>query len=261
MAEPWTLGPVLVTGGTGRIGLAIARAFLRAGARAVVAVGSTEARARDAAAALRGHGARAEARAADVSDPAAVESLFADIAGRHGTVAVLVNAAGINFNRLIRDLTPEDFDRVMAVNARSAFLCSRAACTAMAASGLAGRIVNVTSGNYRYVRPGSALYSASKAAMEMLTRAFALEFGPQGIVVNAVAPGLVDQPGNDDPGFLAVADYYRARSPQQALVTAEDVAEAVQFLASERAARIAGETIVLDAGFSACRFDFPRRAP
>lgn len=247
---------MLVTGGTGLVGLGIARAFLDAGARTIL-VGSTTARAKDAAAVL---GGRAEAIAADVSDPGAVERLFAEIAAKHGTPAVLVNAAGINFNKLVPETTAEDFDRVMAVNVRGTFLCSKAACAAMVAQGIRGRVVNVTSGNYRYVRPGSALYSASKAAMDMLTKGFALEYGPHGIGVNAVAPGLVDRPGNADPNFLAIAGYYRARSASQRVVTADDVGQAVLFLASSRAAGMTGEAIVLDGGFSFGRLDFPRRA-
>lgn len=248
MPEAWARGAVLVTGGTGLIGRAIGRAFLREGAR-VVLVGSTEARAREAAT------DGAEARAVDVSDEAAVERLFADL----GPVGVLVNAAGVNFNRLLRDITVADFDRVMAVNLRSAFLCTRAACGGMVARGIRGRIVNITSGNFRYVRPGSALYSASKAGMDMLGRAFALEYGPHGINVNAVAPGLVDMPGVDDPQFRAIVAYYAERSPTRQVISAEDIADATLFLASSRAARMTGEVLVLDGGFSASRPDFPRR--
>lgn len=93
----------------------------------------------------------------------------------------------------------------------------------------------------------------------MLTRGFALEYGGYGIAINAVAPGLVDRPGATDSQFLKVADYYRSRSSQQALTTPQDVADAVMFLASAKAARIAGETIVVDGGYSAGRLDFPRR--
>ncbi len=250
---------MLVTGGTGHVGLGIVRAFLHAGAH-TIAVGSTEERSSRAADALAGFGRRAATRAADVSDPAVVARLFDEVENSFGTVAVLVNGAGINFNRMIRDVTPEDFDRLTAVNVRAMFFASREACERMATRGLKGRIVNVTSGNYRYARPDAALYSATKAAMEMLTRGFALEYGGYGIAVNAVAPGLVDRPSLGDSQFLGVAEYYRSRSTQGALVTPEDVASAVLFLASQKAARIAGETIVVDGGFSAGRLDFPRRS-
>lgn len=257
MAEPWNAGPVVITGGTGLVGAGIAHAFLAAGATTIV-VGSDAERAARAAAAL---GGAAHALAADVSEADAVDALFAEVEARHGTPAVLVNAAGINFNKPIVDTTLAEFDRVLAVNVRATFLCSRAACEAMLAHGMQGRVVNVTSGNFRYVRPGSSVYSASKAAMDMLTRGFALEYGPRGIGVNAVAPGLVERAGSTDPNFLAAAEYYRARSASQRIVTPADIGEAVLFLASSRARGMAGEVMVLDGGFSFGRLDFPRRAP
>jgi NAD(P)-dependent dehydrogenase (short-subunit alcohol dehydrogenase family) len=256
--EPWTLGPVIVTGGTGHIGLAVCRAFLDAGAT-VIAVGSSAQRSAAAGEALSPYGEKARVEAVDVTQAEAVTALFERTRRALGPAAVLVNGAGINFNRMIRDVAPSDFDRIMAINVKSMFLASREACERMAAANIAGRVVNIASGNYRYARPDAALYCASKAAMEMLTRSFALEYGGHGIAVNAVAPGLVDRPGVTDAQFLAVADYYRSRSSQQALATPRDVAEAVLFLASAKAARIAGETIVVDGGYSAGRLDFPRR--
>jgi NAD(P)-dependent dehydrogenase (short-subunit alcohol dehydrogenase family) len=258
MAEPWTLGPVVVTGGTGHVGLGIALAFLEAGAT-VVAVGSSAERSAKAASELASFGKRAQVRSADMTKADAVKALFDEVETSFGTVAVLVNGAGINFNRMIRDITPEEFDRLIAVNVKTMFLASREACERMAKKGLAGRVVSISSGNYRYARPDAALYGASKAAMEMLNRGFALEYGHYGIAINAVAPGLVDRPGITDPQFLKVREYYKTNASQQAVVTPRDVAGAVLFLASERAALIAGETIVVDGGFSAGRLDFPRR--
>ena len=152
-----------------------------------------------------------------------------------------------------------DFDRVLGANLRSAMFCSQHACARMAAAGIAGRIINITSGNYRYTRPNAGLYAASKAALEMLTRSFALEHGRQGITVNAVAPGLIARPSETDPGFVRVASYYQDNSPVDGLVSSADVASTVMFLASERAAMITGESLVIDGGFSIGRFDFPRR--
>lgn len=252
MAEPWTRGAVLITGGTGQIGRAIAEAFLAAGAH-VIAVGSTEARAEAARVAL---GARAQVLVQDLAQPGAAEALFTQI----GTpVAVLVNGAGVNFASPLATLSEADFDRVLGANLRSAMFCSQQAVARMAAAGIAGRIINITSGNYRYTRPNAGLYAASKAALEMLTRSFALEHGRQGITVNAVAPGLIARPGETDPGFVRVAGYYQDNSPVDGLVSSADVAEAVMFLASERAAMITGESLVIDGGFSIGRFDFPRR--
>jgi 3-oxoacyl-[acyl-carrier protein] reductase len=256
--EPWTLGPVVVTGGTGHVGLAIVRAFVATGAT-TVAVGSTKARTDATASALSASG-KGHALCANMADPDAVNGLFENIEARFGTPAVLVNGAGINFNRTLGDVTPADFDRIFAVNVKSMMLASQQACRRMAEAKIAGRVVNITSGNYRYARPDAALYSASKAAMEMLTRSFALEYGHYGIAINAVAPGLVERPGFEDPAFLKVAGYYRDQSASHTLATPQSVADAVLFLASARAAAILGDTIVVDGGFSAGRLDFPRRS-
>jgi NAD(P)-dependent dehydrogenase (short-subunit alcohol dehydrogenase family) len=256
--EPWTKGPVIVTGGTGHVGMAIVRAFVAAGAT-TIAIGATKARTEAAVAALAGS-ANGHALCADMSEPEIISKTFDGIAARFGTPAVLVNGAGINFNRMISDVTSEDFDRIFRVNVKSMLFASKEACQRMAKSGIAGRIVNVTSGNYRYARPDAALYSASKAAMEMLTRGLAPEYGHHGIAINAVAPGLVDRPGFEDPAFLKVASYYREQSANHILATPQLVADTVIFLASSKAAAIAGETIVVDGGFSAGRLDFPRRS-
>jgi NAD(P)-dependent dehydrogenase (short-subunit alcohol dehydrogenase family) len=259
MAEPWTLGPVLVTGGTGEIGLAIARTFLERGARVAVA-GARAERVRAAEASLASYGERVHALAADLQTAGEVGRAIDAVEARLGTVAVLVNCAGLNFNLAIDDVAEADYDRLMATNVKSAFFASQLAGRRMAAARIAGRIVNITSGNYRYARPNAALYAASKAALEMLTRSFAIELGASGITVNAVAPGLVARAGEAPPEFAGLADYYVANSPLGRLVRPEDVAAAVAFLASADAAGITGETVVVDGGFSAGRYDFPRRS-
>ncbi|MBS7707538.1 SDR family NAD(P)-dependent oxidoreductase [Chelatococcus asaccharovorans] len=258
IAEPWTLGPVVVTGGTGHVGMAIARAFLAAGAT-TIAIGSNPQRTEAAGAELAAHG-KAHVMAADISEPDNVRLVLDDVEQRFGTPAVLVNGAGINFHRLIRDLTSDEFDLIFKVNVKSMLFMSREACERMGRAQIRGRVVNITSGNYRYARPDAALYSATKAAMEMLTRGLALEYGHSGIAINAVAPGLVDRPGTTDPAFLKVADYYRGQSANHVLATPEAVAGAVMFLSSAAAQAIAGDTIVIDGGFSAGRLDFPRRS-
>jgi NAD(P)-dependent dehydrogenase (short-subunit alcohol dehydrogenase family) len=258
MTEPWQAGTVLLTGGTGLVGLDIARVFLRAGATVVIA-GSDPGRTEAARAALVDY-PRAHAVACDLGAPGGIATLLEALPTEAGPVSVLINGAGINFAKPVAMVTEADFDRVFAVNVRAAFLATQAVCEQMQAEGRPGRVINITSGNYRYVRPDAGLYSATKSALEILTRSFALEYGPAGITVNAVAPGLMAREGSADPGYLRVADYYRANSPLQRVATGIDVGEAALFLASARAANITGETIVIDGGYSAGRFDFPRRS-
>jgi NAD(P)-dependent dehydrogenase (short-subunit alcohol dehydrogenase family) len=244
-----------VTGGTGAIGLAIASAFMARGARVAVA-GSSAAGAARARSAL---GEGAATLVADLRDAAALGRMLEEAAAALGAIAVLVNCAGVNFNRAIAEVGTQEYDAVMDLNVRAAFFASQWAAGRMAAAGIAGRIVNITSGNYRYTRPNAALYSASKAALEMLTRSFALEYGAHGITVNAVAPGLVSRPEPLDADFRRVAEFYVANTPLRSVVEPREVAAAVLFLASEQAGAITGDTIVVDNGFSAGRLDFPRR--
>lgn len=253
--EPWHLGAVLVTGGTGLVGMGIARSFLKRGARTAI-VGSSQTRADTARDMLSAHPSL-RAFAFDLRSVSGVEAMFGRVEDELAPVSVLVNAAGINFAKPLAAVTEADVDELFARNVKAAFFASRIAGARMAAAGIAGRIVNVTSGNYRYVRPDAGLYSASKAALEMLTRFFALEFGPLGINVNAVAPGLVDRPGVTDPHFLRVRQYYLANSTLGRITTADDVGETVAMLASAQASATTGETVVIDGGFSAGRLDFP----
>lgn len=258
MDEPWQRGAVLVTGGTGAIGLAIAREFLIRGATVAVSC-SSESGAVRAREALYLYGDKAQAFIVDL-DPANAAGLLLDVVQKAiGNISVLINCAGLSFNKSINDTSIVEYDNVMNLNLRAVFFASQVVSRQMIERKICGRIINITSGNYRYARPNAAVYAASKAALEMLTRSFSLEMGPHGITVNAVAPGLVYQDSSINSEFRGVADYYSINSPLGRIVQPQEVASAVAFLASEQAAAITGETIVVDNGFSAGRFDFPRR--
>jgi 3-oxoacyl-[acyl-carrier protein] reductase len=181
----------LVTGASRGIGAAIAAALARAGA--AVAVNYRErADAADAVVAgITGNGGRAIAAPADVSQATAVAKMVDHVASALGPIDILVNNAGIAIVRGIDDLTESDFDRTIAVNLKSAFLCTQAVVPAMRAKKW-GRIVNISSGA---ARGGGAIgvhYNASKAAMEGLTRGYAARLVKEGITVNAVAPTLIE---------------------------------------------------------------------
>jgi 3-oxoacyl-[acyl-carrier protein] reductase len=181
----------LVTGGSRGIGAAIALALAEAGA--AVAVNYRE-RADDAEAVvanIKGKGGRAIAVAADVSQAAAVTGMVDHIGSALGPIDILINNAGMAIVRGIDDLTESDFDLTIAVNLKSAFLCTQAVIPAMRAR-KRGRIVNISSGAARGAGAIGVHYNASKAGMEGLTRGYAARLVKEGITVNAVAPSLIE---------------------------------------------------------------------
>ncbi|MEU0515238.1 MULTISPECIES: SDR family NAD(P)-dependent oxidoreductase [Amycolatopsis] len=183
----------------------------------------------------------------DVSDEGDVRQLFELCRERFGRVDVLFNNAGISGApaRRVHEYEAAEWDRVLAVNLRGAFLVLRAALPLMLAGG--GAVVNTASVGAVRARPGFAAYTASKAAVSMLTRQAALEYAGDGIRVNAVAPGLIDTPlaGDLTPEMRAET---AARTPLGRLGTPEEVADLVTFLLSGAASYITGQTYLIDGG-------------
>ncbi len=235
---------VVITGASRGIGRQIALAFGAEGAT-VACVATTEAAAQ-ATADLIGPSARAYA--CDVSDSAAVEELFAKIQSDLGSPAVLVNNAGITKDGLMLRMKDEDWDRVVDVNLKGAFLCIRAVAKAMMKARY-GRIVNVSSVVGQTGQAGQANYAASKAGLFGLTKSVAKELGGRGITCNAVAPGFIetDMTTALPPEFK---EYVSKTAPAGRLGTPEDIAPAVLFLAAEEAAYITGQTLTVDGGLT-----------
>ena len=238
----------LITGGAGGIGLACARRLLAEGAEAVLLDRRPDAL---SSAAVVG----AAPVACDIRDPAAVTTAVARAAGLlNGPADVLVNAAGVYRIAPLLDLTPDEWDDVLAVNLRGSFLAGRAMAAALIAAGLAGAIVNIssTAGLVADAAEPSAHYNASKAGVLALTRQMAAEWAPYGIRANAVCPGVIDTPMlrvMDDPA--AGAAYLRTAVPQGRLGSAEEVAAAVVFLASDDASYLTGAAVPVDGGVTA----------
>ena len=229
----------LVTGGSRGIGKAVALVLAEHGAD--VAVNYHE-RAKDAeavAAAARKLGRGAVAVGADVSDSAAVKGMIATVELELGPIDVLVNNAGIAIRRQLDDLTEADFDRTIAVNLKSAFLCSQAVLPAMRRRRW-GRIVNISSGAARGAGIVGAHYNASKAGMEGLTRGFAARLVKEGITVNAVAPTLIDTE------MLPSAAEAAARVPMGRLGTSEEVAQVVLMVIGN--SYMTGQTVQVNGG-------------
>ena len=232
----------LVTGGSRGIGAAIALALAEAGAKVAVNYREQSGQAAAVVETIRERGGQAEAFAADVSLGTAVQSMVHEVEERLGPVDILVNNAGIATMRGLDDITEEDFDRTIAVNLKSAFLCTQAVLPGMRARRW-GRIVNMSSIGAR-VGAGSVsvAYGASKAGLEGLTRAYAVRLAPEGVTVNAVAPGLIDT----DMGKPLIEAGVPARIPVGRVGTGDEIAQAVMLLVGN--GFITGQTIPVNGG-------------
>ncbi|MEU4106873.1 SDR family oxidoreductase, partial [Streptomyces tanashiensis] len=218
----------------------------------VVALDLTEGDAADTVAAIRAAGGRALAVGCDVTDSAQVDAAIDRAVAEYGRLDVLVNNAGVLRDNMLFMMSDDDWDTVVDVHLRGAFLCSRAAQRHMRRQG-SGKIVNLSSvaadGNR-----GQANYAAAKAGVQGLTRTLAIELGPYGINVNAIAPGFVATAMTDQTARRTGADpeeFRRAaaaRSPLRRVGSPEDIAAVVSFLASEDAAYVTGQTIHVDGG-------------
>jgi 3-oxoacyl-[acyl-carrier protein] reductase len=240
----------VVTGGSRGIGRAIVTRLAKDGADVLLTYRADLASAEKAVAEASDHGVRAVAVQCDLARKDAAATLFAAIdahlaaTGRTG-VDIVVNNAGVAFATMLTDVTEEEYDTVMAVNARSVFFVMKHAVARLHDH---GRIVNITSVNTTASFVGQSVYSATKAAVEQFTRVAARELGPRGITVNTVAPGVTDT----DPVRAALPpgalDGVVAMTPLGRLGAPEDIAGVVAFLAGTDAAWITGQHIRVDGG-------------
>jgi 3-oxoacyl-[acyl-carrier protein] reductase len=230
----------LVTGASRGIGRAIALALAEQGARVAVNYVSRAADAASVVGTIRANGGTAVAVRADVSAAAEVEAMIAGVRAQLGPVDILINNAGIALRRDIDELTEADFDRTIAVNLKSAFLCTQAVVPGMRERGW-GRIVNISSGAARGAGVIGAHYNASKAGMEGLTRGYAARLAQAGITVNAVAPSLIAT----DMSTSFPADV-ATRIPVGRMGTPEEVAQAVIMVVANP--YMTGQTVPVNGG-------------
>ena len=240
---------VLVTGATSGIGHAVALRCAAEGAR-VLATGRREDALADVAAAASG---AVDTVAADLAEPDAADALVAAAVDRLGRLDGVVHAAGTV--RRGEDLRETDDDRwaeMLDVNLSAAFRLSRAALRAMTDGGRGGSLVLLGSQLARIAAPGYASYCAVKGGVESLVRALAVDYGPMGVRVNALAPGLVDSPMAyvDRPDFDDLRDGIAARHPLRRIGVPEDLAGPAVFLLSDDSAWMTGHTLVVDGGFT-----------
>ena len=243
MFTPLTGRTVLVTGGTKGIGKGIARVFVRAGANVVVVGRGAEA----GEAAAEELGSRAAFVAADVGVAADCERMAAETVERFGGIDVLCANAGVFPDAKLEDMTEADIDAIFATNVKGTMLSVKACMGALERSGH-GRVMltsSITGPITGY--PGWCHYGATKAAQLGFLRTAAIELAPKGITINAVMPGNIETEGLDELG----PEYRHAMEssiPQKKLGKVEDIGYAALFFATDEAAYITGQTIVVDGG-------------
>lgn len=240
----------LITGASSGIGRAIALAFAEAGADiASDYVHSKEAE-DEATAQIRSLGRRAIEIEADISKADQVQDMVTRAVDELGKIDILVNNAGVQIQKAFPDLTPEDWDRMVSIDLRGTFLVTLYTVREMIKSG-GGRIINITSVHQEIPKPNFAPYCAAKAGVGMLTKTLAVDLAPHKINVNAIAPGAIATPMNedvlDDPDKLKRV---LSQVPWGRMGTAEEVAQLAVYLASDAAAYITGATFVIDGGLS-----------
>ena len=235
----------IVTGGTRGIGYAIVEKYLTNRAT-VILCGSRQETADRAVASLKARHPDwpVEGISPDLADYEAVSAAFADIANRYGHIDILVNNAGMSSSEPFSAYTPELFRKVMSLNLDAAFNCARAVYDSMAAQ-KSGVILNTSSMVSKYAQPGGVAYPTSKFAINGMTLALARELGPQGIRVNAVAPGITNTDMMKAVPESVIAPLV-AQIPLRRIGEPEDIAEAFLFLASDRASYITGQVIHVD---------------
>lgn len=233
---------VLITGGSRGIGAAAARIFAENGCSVAICCRKDRENARALAAELPD----AAAFFADVADEAEVTRMVSEVYARFGRIDVLVNNAGIAMQKLFTDTTAEDWARIFGVNVTGMFYTCRAVLPEMIHR-KSGRIVNVSSMWGETGASCEVAYSASKAAVIGLTKALAKEVGPSGITVNCVSPGVIDTQMN---GSLTEDDRRALceETPLDRIGTDREAAEAIRFLASERASFITGQVLGVNGG-------------
>ena len=238
----------LITGAGRGIGRAIAIALAKEGAEVVINYNGSEERAKEVKQTIEENGGKASIYKCNVSDFAACEAMIKDIVKEYGHLDILVNNAGITKDGLLMKMSEEDFDKVLDTNLKGTFHTIRAALRQMIRQ-RSGRIINMASVVGVSGNAGQANYAASKAGVIGLTKTAAREVASRGITVNAIAPGFIK---TDMTDVLSdkVKENISASIPMGSMGTAEDVAKAAAFLASDGARYITGQVLRVDGGMA-----------
>jgi 3-oxoacyl-[acyl-carrier protein] reductase len=251
MAGRLTGKAAVVTGASKGIGAAIAKHLAAEGAAVVVNYASSKADAERVVAEITGEGGRAVAVQADLAKPAEIERLFAESNKAFGRLDILVNNAGVYQFAPLEAVTPEHFHKLFDLNVLGLILSTQEALKYFGREG--GSVINISSVVSTSAVPTGSVYSATKAAVDALTRSLAKELGARGIRVNSVNPGMVETEGTASQGITAGESDFRrqveSQTPLGRIGQPRDIAPAVSFLASSDSAWITGETFYISGGY------------
>ncbi len=239
----------LVTGGSRGIGRAVCVALAGLGVNIVTCYAGNAAAVNETIEQCRAQGVRADALQADVKSESDVEKLFSFVTENYGSLDILVNNAGVTRDTLLMKMSEEDFDTVVDTNLKGAFFTMKQASKLMLKK-RSGRIINISSVVGVHGNAGQANYAASKAGIIGLTKSAAKELGKRGITVNAIAPGFIETDMTEGLSE-AVKKQSEQMIPMAHFGKAEDVANAVCFLASDRASYVTGNVLMVDGGMGA----------
>jgi 3-oxoacyl-[acyl-carrier protein] reductase len=244
----------LITGGARGIGLATANAFLKAGAKVVIADINREG-AEEAAHRLDPTKGHVKALAVNVADPISVNAMIDTVVRHYGRLDLLLNNAGVGGNIPFLETNLEDWNRIIGINLTGAFLVAQASARQMVKNG-GGKIVNIASLSGQRGGNGRAAYGAAKAGLELLTKVMAVELAPQNINVNAIAPGAIETEMAKFAHDEATRAAYHYLIPMDRYGTPQEIADAAVFLCSDESRYLQGHTLNVDGGFLAAGLMF-----